>query len=944
MAEFNKNIQTRNGHRLVVRNSQASVKEIFQKYKENLDTIPVADRAKLQSFKRTLDKQEKDIALLDKLIEEATTGDDIEKEIVDKLEFGSILQETICLIEACLNNKAESESVQSAVDHSSTSNEGNTRKKINLPKLQLPVFSGNPMEWLTFWDSFESSIHSDSELQDVDKFQYLRSYLGGIAFSAIDGLAVSNDNYKDAVEVLKSRFGSKQVIISSFMNTLMKLPVVKSADDTKSLRYLYDKTEAVVRSLKGIGTDPSSYGIFVTPVLMAKLPEEFRLQISRKLKENEDTWDLEEILELFGKEVQLREKSTVVQTESATGSIPRRSYQRDFANKSLSTTSALLSSEGVGILKCVLCSGRHVAAKCTTVTDPKVRMKIMKEKGRCFLCFKSGHMSSSCPYGNKCFRCGDRHHIALCRVDHRVYPENSTTDRKVSPEKAEEPQQSSVNVTLSSDHKREKRAILLQTARATISSTRNESLSANVRILFDSGSSKTFVSERAANHLKLRVVGKEKQLIKTFGSTEPQFCECEIVQLTVHCSDGLKVYINAYKIPLICSPLSNQYIDVAKETYPYLRYLPLADKADGKFEQEVDLLIGSDSYWAFVSGNPIKGEGPTAIPTRLGFILNGPVQIFNLPESDEVQSIGIHSVHVLESEAVDTDKREIVSELNKFWDLETLGIKDVEKEPDVYEKFVENIAFKDRKYEVELPMKEDHKVIPDNFSLARNRLMSLLKRLKNQPDVLKKYDAVIQEQLSAGVIELVEENVVVETGNVHTLPHREVIRENKDTTKLRVIYDASSKRQGEVSLNDCMNASPALVPLIFDVFMRFRLNLVALVGDLEKAFLNIQIKPEDRDLLCFLWVKDINVDNPEIITLRFTRLVFGLIGSPFVLNATIRYHMEKYRDSDPAFVDNVKNSTYIDDYASSTASEGEAFELYKKLKSRFKEGGFNMRK
>ncbi len=61
MAELKKNIQTRNGHRLVVRNSQASVKDIFHKYRENLDEISVVDRAKLQSFKRTLDKQEKDI-------------------------------------------------------------------------------------------------------------------------------------------------------------------------------------------------------------------------------------------------------------------------------------------------------------------------------------------------------------------------------------------------------------------------------------------------------------------------------------------------------------------------------------------------------------------------------------------------------------------------------------------------------------------------------------------------------------------------------------------------------------------------------------------------------------------------------------------------------------------------------------------------------------------
>ena len=141
-----------------------------------------------------------------------------------------------------------------------------------------------------------------------------------------------------------------------------------------------------------------------------------------------------------------------------------------------------------------------------------------------------------------------------------------------------------------------------------------------------------------------------------------------------------------------------------------------------------------------------------------------------------------------------------------------------------------------------------------------------------------------------------------------------------------------------------MHAGPSLTPHIFDVFMRIRLQKIALIGALEKAFLNIGIKSEERDLLRFLWVDDIRSENPKLITLRFSRLVFGFVGSPFVLNATLRHHMEKYGEIDPEFVDQVQNSTYVDDFASSVPTDEEAFELFQKLKSRFKEGGFNMRK
>ena len=80
------------------------------------------------------------------------------------------------------------------------------------------------------------------------------------------------------------------------------------------------------------------------------------------------------------------------------------------------------------------------------------------------------------------------------------------------------------------------------------------------------------------------------------------------------------------------------------------------------------------------------------------------------------------------------------------------------------------------------------------------------------------------------------------------MPHREVIRLDKDTTKLRVVYDASAKRGGP-SLNDCLYSGLPLTPMIFDVMARFRAHKVALTADIEKAFLNVAIAPEYRDYL-----------------------------------------------------------------------------------------------
>ena len=144
-------------------------------------------------------------------------------------------------------------------------------------------------------------------------------------------------------------------------------------------------------------------------------------------------------------------------------------------------------------------------------------------------------------------------------------------------------------------------------------------------------------------------------------------------------------------------------------------------------------------------------------------------------------------------------------------------------------------------------------------------------------------------------------------GKVHYLPHREVIRLDKDTTKLRVVYDASAKR-GRPSLNNCLYSGLPLTPMIFDVMTRFRAHKVALTADIEKAFLNVAIAPEHRDYLRFLWVDDILTDNPQLVIMRFTRVVFGVNSSPFLLNGTIRHHLNSYIDKDPEFVEEVVRS------------------------------------
>ena len=108
---------------------------------------------------------------------------------------------------------------------------------------------------------------------------------------------------------------------------------------------------------------------------------------------------------------------------------------------------------------------------------------------------------------------------------------------------------------------------------------------------------------------------------------------------------------------------------------------------------------------------------------------------------------------------------------------------------------------------------------------------------------------VIQQQMNAGIVERVEEDGAGEVGEVHYLAHHPVVRQDKQTTKVRVVYDASAKKNGGPSLNDCLYSGPPLSETIADVLVRFRCHKTALVGDLKKTFLMISVAEDDRDAL-----------------------------------------------------------------------------------------------
>ncbi len=564
--------------------------------------------------------------------------------------------------------------------------------KVTLPKISLPHFKGNPVYWTAFWDSYESAVHLNSALSDVDKFNYLRSLLEKTAYDSIAGLTLSSANYTEAIEVLKRRFGNREVIISRHMEILLNLAAIPGEHDLRGLRRLYNEVEANIRSLKALGVEQSSYGAMLTSVLLPKLPSEMRLLVTRKAPG--ESLDLTKLMTVLEEELVARERSS-------------RGSRHFFEKSRPPPTATSLFSGTQNVVRkpnmCCFCQQPHASSECQVVKDPRARQQILKTSGRCFNCLVKGHIVKKCRSAPQCQTCKRKHHPSICEQIATEPPqnpespaENTAANISVPTLNPEAPPFRSTTAT-TAVHWTNSRSVLLQTARAVIYNPKFPEMRVELRMLLHGGSQRSYLTERARRRLNLTSVGEQKLSIAAFGSTRGGPQVCPIVNVGMLLKGYPSLTMPLLVVPRICEPLISQPISLCFKQNPQLAGFEFADWADSDDELEVDILIGADWYWELVTGKIAKNPGcPTAIHTRLGWVLSGPVPAGTASSC----STNLVTTHVLR---VDTQPEPTDDSLRAFWELESLGIQPDERT--VYDDTVGSINFQGGRYEVSLPWK-----------------------------------------------------------------------------------------------------------------------------------------------------------------------------------------------------------------------------------------------
>ena len=378
----------------------------------------------------------------------------------------------------------------------------------------------------------------------------------------------------------------------------------------------------------------------------------------------------------------------------------------------------------------------------------------------------------------------------------------------------------------------------------------------------------------------------------------------------------------------------------------------------------IDILIGLDNYWKIMDRRTDDpGFGPKLRFSKLGWILSGQRDSLNPrlltstshnPLTNSVQTLFTHSelspyspdmLDKLEDDNLLIVSKSIISPskeeeyCSKFSDLETFGIKPEEEISPILEDFNNSIIFNNEtgRYQVSLPfinkMKEK---LGNNFINSKVRLDSLFRNKinnSNENEFAQKYYDIIDDQENLGIIERVSNISGNENTNKgHYIPHHAVFKDG--SPKLRVVMDGSANTETGICLNDCLNPGPPLTNELIEMIMRFRTHEYIITGDIEKAFLQLEVAEADRDFLRFLWYDK----NGKLVVYRFTRVPFGLRCSSFLLNATLRYHMQKrcLEINDPYLFELLNKSQYVDDWIIGARKVDEVLHL-KKLLTEFLE-------
>jgi hypothetical protein len=474
--------------------------------------------------------------------------------------------------------------------------------------------------------------------------------------------------------------------------------------------------------------------------------------------------------------------------------------------------------------------------------------------------------------------------------------------------------------------------VLLMTALVNLHGPSEEKV--RCRVLLDHGSMASFITEQCVTRLGLKRSSSNvliQGIANSSGGKSRGQVECFIGPID---TDQPTIPVSLQ----IMSKLTGiQPVERISKVpgWSYLKNLKLADPTFHT-PGPIDLLIGSDILNEIMLDGFIKSQngGPAAYNTIFGYVLCGPVKL----AQETTPRISVHFTQCNNS---------LEQTLRRFWEIEDTPshVEMLSEEEIACEAYFKKTVQREEsgRYTVRLPFKEDSKPLGNSLAKAERQFLHQEKRLSvSQPSAKAEYKMVMEEYISLKHMHKIDSSEVfgTDSSKQYFLPHHGVYRENSQSRKLRIVFDASSKSANGVSLNDNLMIGPKLQNDLVGILMRFRLHNVAMTSDVRHMYRQIKVHPEDAPFQRIVWRSD---PSEPLQYFQLDRVTFGTSAAPYLAIKTLNQVAEDDGDKYPLAKEKF-NDFYVDDWVSGFSDVNTAMQAKEQLVDLLEGGGFSLHK
>lgn len=827
-----------------------------------------------------------------------------------------------------INSFAKSDDCESKSSRSS-----NRNQLVKLPTIQLPKFTGLYDNWLEFRDTFSSLIHDNDNIDEINKFHYLRSSLEGSAAVVIQAIEFSSQNYKVAWDLLCERFDNKRLLIQNHVTALFNIDKI-SQESSSSLKRMIDTINKNIRALSTLGEPVDSWDTLLIHIISQKLDT----KTFREWEECKGRFDKTTSIS-FSKFMEfLRNRADLIETLELSHNVTINRGSNAHANKNNHKLKAMVSLDNTNTSSsstcCPRCSGNHHLNVCSQFLALSIaeRLSALPSYKVCFNCFRRGHYSTNCKKSG-CKICKRKHHTIIHCTDFKQKPSvDNAADRKnvheqPKPETIPTPTSSNADVALAASisarsHTSSPSDVLLSTALVRCYDVHNKEYIA--RALLDSGSSSCLMTEKLCKQLNLPFTKVDRSIcgINNSLSHIGKMCSVRIKSLSESHSFDLQCFV----LPTITDNVPARQIDLRNLNIPIDLHL-----ADPNFHTpaEIDLIIGADLFWSLLGSQKLSlgHKQPILYETRLGWLISGPINSGYNNMSNKSLMCNFTKVDIDQLSHRSRDVDDIQNQLTRFWQLEEVCHQSSTysaEEQHCEDHFVKNtVRLGDGRFSVKIPLKESSEVLGDSLQRAKRCFLSIERRNQSQPSLNKMYKDFMSEYISLGHM---SECVSDENKTNYFIPHHGVLRESSTTTKLRVVFNASAPTTSGISLNNIQMVGPTVQDDLLSILIRFRMYKYVLSADVEKMYRQVSVHPSDRHLQQIIWRDD---SSSPLKVYELNTVTYGTASAPFLATRCLKQIGIECSDKEVSEV--IIHDFYVDDLLTGTDQLDKALSLRDKI-------------